>query len=460
MPAIKLQEVKEPLKDCNLQPYILSDKTMKERLQKTLLKMKAELLDCLVIYADIEHSGNFEYLSGFIPRFEEALLVLQADGCAYALLGNENLNKAQHFRLAVEAIHVPHFSLPNQPMLTKESIVELLAKADIRKGYKVGIVGWKLFTSNCEDNTTIFEIPSYLVKAIKELVQTETVVNATNLFIGDEGLRRVCNSEELRFYEFGAALASDCMLEALNSLRVGIKEMEVADILNAYGQRNSVVTVAAFGLRFEKANVFPTAKQAKLGDAVSLTVAYKGGLSCRTGYLVKQTSELPLACQDYLEVLVKPYYQAVVCWLESLKCNIPGNKIYQLIEAVLPKAKYNWQLCPGHLGADEEWLCSPIYENSTELLRSGMIFQVDILPSLVGYNGASAESTICLADQDLQAKLAKEQPDLWARIQKRRAYIINELNIKLAPEVLPLCSTVAYLRPYLLAPTLALKVKD
>src|SRR5438093_1620149 len=45
--------------------------------------------DRLVVYADREHSANLAYLSGFDPRFEEALLVLGQSGEPAILVGNE-----------------------------------------------------------------------------------------------------------------------------------------------------------------------------------------------------------------------------------------------------------------------------------------------------------------------------------------------------------------------------------
>lgn len=39
---------------------------------------------------------------------------------------------------------------------------------------------------------------------------------------------------------------------------------------------------------------------------------------------------------------------------------------------------------------------------------------------------------------------------MWKRFCERRQYIENVLNIKLNPDVMPLSSSVAYLRPYLL----------
>ncbi len=45
--------------------------------------------DRLVVYADREHSANLAYLTGFDPRFEEAILVLGPAGTPAVLVGNE-----------------------------------------------------------------------------------------------------------------------------------------------------------------------------------------------------------------------------------------------------------------------------------------------------------------------------------------------------------------------------------
>ena len=137
-----------------------------------------------------------------------------------------------------------------------------------------------------------------------------------------------------------------------------------------------------------------------------------------------------------------------------------GNEIYELMEEVLPKDQYNWGLCPGHLCADEEWLSSPIYKGSKEILESGMILQLDIIPSVKGYGGTSAESTLVLANDELKAKIAKEAPEMWKRILDRKEYIKNTLKINLNDDVLPLASTLGYLRPFLLEKNKAMAVKQ
>lgn len=237
----------------------------------------------------------------------------------------------------------------------------------------------------------------------------------------------------------------------MNAVEPGIRETELGARLAAEGQYQTVVTIAAAGQRFEKANFYPTYKKLVRGQPLSLTTGFKGGLSSRTGFVIADESELPDGQKDYLDRVAKPYFAAIASWLEQIKIGMPGGELYAHIEQVLNKAQYGWHLNPGHLSADEEWMSSPIYPGSAETLKSGMILQLDIIPSVPGYTGVSAEESVALVDQALQEKIQAAYPELWARIASRRAYIREVLNINLADEVIPLSNTVGYLRPFLLA---------
>ena len=98
------------------QPVFLSDQTMRERRDKILARMAKHQLDCLAVYCDLEHGSNFEYLTGFLTRFEESMLLLFKTGQAVLLLGNENTKMVNYSRIPTTMLHVPFFSLPNQPM--------------------------------------------------------------------------------------------------------------------------------------------------------------------------------------------------------------------------------------------------------------------------------------------------------------------------------------------------------
>lgn len=458
--SIQLAAVKPPDIYTNVPCVMLSDQTVQERRSKVLQGMEQQRLDALVVYADKEHGGNFEYLTGFIPRFEEGLLVLHKSGEAILVLGNENLKLAQHSRIPAKAVHAPWFSLPNQPMESPLSLSEVLQQAGLQHQKRIGIAGWKLFTGAADDNKSLFDIPSFIFQAIQKAAPTDAVLlNATDIFISPQfGARTVNNANEIAHYEYGANLASSAALTALNAIEIGKTEKAIASLLAAEGQANNVVTIAATGERFEYANLYPSDKQIQRGDKFSLTVSYKGGLTSRAAYVVSHADELPSDVKDYLAVVAIPYYNAVVNWLENMRVGVKGGEIYTLIEDVLPKNEYHWHLNPGHLVADEEWLCSPIYPSSEIPLKSGMLLQIDIIPSRKGYAGASIEDTVALADETLRQQISLLYPELWQRISARRAYIRDELNIQLHQDVLPLSNTLGYLRPYLLDKTLALAV--
>lgn len=459
---VRLAEVGEPERDWPGAPVPLTDETVSERLGKVVGRMRERSLDRLVVYCDVEHSGNFEYLVGFFTRFEEALLVIDADGGACLVLGNENLNKAPFSRVRARAVHAPQFSLPNQPDAVGRPLAELLAEAGVRPGERVGVVGWKLFTGAAYAGgrgRRTFDVPHYVFEAVREVAGgAEGVTNETDLLIGEGGARTTNNANEVAHYEWAASLASDCMLDAMDALAPGVSEMAVADRLVRHGQRTSVVTIAAAGPRFVGGNMYPTDRAVGVGDPVSLTVGYRGGLSSRAGFAARDADDLPEGARDWLERVAAPYFSAYAHWLETVRVGMTGGALFDEVERVLPRERYGWSLCPGHLTAEEEWLSSPVYEGSGEVLRSGMLFQVDIIPSVPGYAGVSAESTVALADAALRERLEREYPQLWERAVRRRAYLSDVLGIRTSPDVVPLCSTVAYLRPYLLDKDRALVV--
>lgn len=461
MRSISLEKVRPPEKDCAGKPVPLTEETILARREKVINQMRRRNLKQLILYADVEHGGNFEYLVGYFPRFEEALLIVNIDGDMTLLLGNENLNKASKARIAAKAVHVSLFSLPNQPNRTDRSFRELLLEAGVAPGNRVGLVGWKLFTSSRENMARLYDMPYYIVETVREIVGDDALLsNETGLFIGEGGARTTNNANEIAHYEYGASLASDCILDGMDRLEAGVSELELGDRLTRDGQHTSIVTIAAAGPRYVGGNMFPTDNRVKPGDPVALTVGYRGGSSSRAGYAVRSEEELPVEVRDYLDKLAIPYFSAYACWLEDIRIGMTGGELFDRIETVLPRSIYGWSLCPGHLTAEEEWLSSPVYEGSGERLVSGMLFQIDIIPSIPGYGGISAESTVVLADDRLKRELEEQYPDLWMRMQRRRAYITDVLGIRLSEDVLPMCGTVAYLRPFLLRKEAALKISE
>jgi Xaa-Pro aminopeptidase len=413
--------------------------------------MQLNKLNSLIIYADLEHGNNFEYLAGFIPRFEEALLVLHSDGSIYYLLGNENLKLAEHAHNKGTVIHVPQFSLPNQPMYDSPKIKDLLMQAGLKKGNSVGIVGWKKFTSTAEDNSATFDVPYFIVNKIQEILGDKgSLTNEINIFLGNNGVRTVNNANELVHYSFGSQLASKAIIQTMNSIELDKTEMEIASNLELFGQPNSVVTIVAAGQRFKNANLYPTRKKLQLGETLSLTVGYKGGLQSRAGFICETEDQLPKEYAGYLDKVVKPYFTATCAWIENIHVGMNGYELYNIINSVFPKDEYGWTLNPGHLIGNDEWMSSPIYEGSKEVLKSGMMFQIDIIPSVNGYPGTSAECGIALIDEQLRKELKSDYPEFYFQCEESKNYLINELGIDVSNDVLVISNAVLYLRPFFL----------
>ncbi|MFS0838664.1 hypothetical protein [Paenibacillus sp. 1P03SA] len=165
---IILDTVKEPASFPNVPPTFLTDETMNERKTKVLNAMKKEGFQVVAVYADKEHGSNFEYVTGFIPRFEEGLLLIEDSGKCTVILGNENLKMAPYSRAAVTLKHSPLFSLPNQPMDNEAPLEEILQEAGLDQKNKIGLVGWKMFTTKKSDPSTYFDLPYFIVEAFKK----------------------------------------------------------------------------------------------------------------------------------------------------------------------------------------------------------------------------------------------------------------------------------------------------
>lgn len=440
-------------------PVNLTEDTWKERLHKVLSLMKSEGLDVLAVYGDREHGANFAYLTGFEPRFEEAVLVLKQDGQAALMLGNENRRMGEHSIIRASVVHVPYFSLPNQPMGNEKDMAGLFGEAGIEDGMTVGVAGWKMFTSGLEDNSQLLDVPCFIADGIRRAVGCGTLKAAPGLFIHPGyGARTTVNANEIAYYEFGAALASDCVYQAMDYLVPGMTEMELAGCMCSFGQPVSVTTICAAGERFQGAVVFPRNKEIRPGDKFSLTMGLRGGLSSRAAYVAAGEADLDDSIRDYMDVLAKPYYRAAASWYENVGIGITGRQMYEQIEDILPKKEFSWSLNPGHLTGDEEWMSSPIYPGSDIKLKSGMMLQMDIIPGKAGYGGAGAEDGIVLADEALRKKIQRDYPEIWKRFVRRRGYMQKELGIAIKPEVLPMSDIAGYMRPYLLNRGCALKI--
>ncbi|AZL58922.1 hypothetical protein EI545_08750 [Tabrizicola piscis] len=88
------------------------------RLRALRASAAAQGYDVIVVYGDREHAANLQWLTGFDPRFEEAVLVV-TPGDALLLAGNECLAYTAISPLVQAGVvrvgHCSSLSLPSQP---------------------------------------------------------------------------------------------------------------------------------------------------------------------------------------------------------------------------------------------------------------------------------------------------------------------------------------------------------
>jgi hypothetical protein len=406
--------------------------------------------DRLVVYADREHSANLAYLTGFDPRFEEALLVLGPNGEPAIIVGNECWGMAGAAPLRMRRHLFQELSLPSQPRDRSRPLGEIFGDEGIRPGSRVGVVGWKTYTDR-----TSSDVPAYLVDELRRLAGTTGAVeNATDLLIdAADGLRVINEVEQLAFLEHAASRTSRGVRDLLIGLRPGMTEREAVGLLGWDGTPLSCHLMLTSGPRASLGLLSPGDRPIERGDRFTVAFGIWGALNCRAGFVVEDATELPEAIRDYVDRLVGPYFEAVADWYRALRIGQVGGALHEIIERRLGDPFFGIFLNPGHQIHLDEWVNSPIARASTIELRSGMAFQVDIIPATgTDYFTTNIEDGVALADDALRDAFAMRYPAAWARIEARRRFMNDALGISLHPDVLPFSNIPAYLPPFLLRP--------
>jgi hypothetical protein len=424
--------------------------------------------DVFVVYGDREHFANLTYLTGYDPRFEEALLILnireQNRQKPILLVGNEGIGyvNISPIRSELEVTLFQSFSLLGQDRSRSPKLRSILQSAGVSAGTHVGCAGWKHFNTLETENPYIWlEIPSYIVDTLRELTGGTASVGNANAILMDssDGLRAINEIEQLARFEFASTYSSQAVRNVLFGLKPGMTEFEAVSLMNLPGLPYSCHLMLGAGERAFLGMISPTQRPIQRGDAFTTACGLWGALNSRAGFVVESASQLPSSIQDYAEKLVGPYFEAIAAWYSHVGIGVTGGELYKIIHDRIGDSFFGVGLNPGHLIHLDEWVNSPIYAGSTEELKSGMALQVDVIPATgTPYYTTNIEDGIALADTKLRVAFAAQYPEAWARIQMRRAYMQDQLGITLKPEVLPFSNLAAHLPPFLLNPETAMRI--
>jgi hypothetical protein len=423
------------------------------RLGSLRAAMAARGLGAAVIYADREHAANLHWLTGFDPRFEEALLVVTPQQ-AQLFAGNECLPYTAVAPLVaagdIAVAHCASLSLPSQPRGTAR-LADLLAAA-VPAGAAVGAIGWKWFGADeVEDPVTVLDLPAFVADPLRRIAGR--VENVADLMMHPgHGLRARVDAAEIARLEFANHMAAAALRRMVFALREGMTDFQAVQAAGLGGLPLSCHLTFATGARAGQGLSSPTGQVLRAGQPVSFNIAHWGANICRAGWLARGEGDLPAVAAGYLGRFVFPYVRAMAGWCALMRPGVAGGAVWAAMRAALPPDPFNVTLNPGHLIGLDEWLSSPIAEGSGVLLASGMAMQMDVIPAHPVWGSTRMEDGYVLADAALQAELAARFPEVAARCAARSAFMAEVIGIDLPATLLPLSDTCGIVAPFLLDP--------
>ncbi|MBI4932421.1 MAG: M24 family metallopeptidase [Actinobacteria bacterium] len=416
----------------------------------------------VLVYGDREHVGNILWATGFDPRFEEALLVVGPNDPPLVLAGNECLSYVAASPLHVTGelrreLYQP-FSLPSQPRDSSRRLADILRDEGVGSGSRVGIVGWKYLTTlEHDDPEHAVDVPTHLADTVRSLVGWDAVVNATDLLIHPRyGLRACAGADEIAMWEYANAEASRATWALVDTLPSAVREgwTDLDVVREARVGGLPLGCHLTFAVGGSPGLGGPTGRVIRRGDSLGFNLCHWGANICRAGWIAEGPDDVAPEVRDYVEAYVGPYVSAISEWLAMMVPGTRGGDVYDLIHRRLPDDVYGIDLNPGHLIAYEEWMSSPIAAGSDDPLRSGMVLQIDIIPTHPVYFSTRMEEGIVIADESLQAELDARHPEVIGRCRARRAFMRDTLGFDVPDTVLPLSDVAGMVTPWFLRPDL------
>lgn len=435
------------------------------RLEALRKRARSRGLTHVVVYGDREHFANVAWLTGYDPRFEEALVVVGFGREPLLMVGNEGegyLPVSASYRAGtLRAERFPTFSLLDQPRAGARTLEEILRDEGIGPGSVVGCAGWKYFgRAERPDAARALEIPSYLADCLRELAGAGRVWNVTELFMNPrDGFRAICSPAEIAYFEYTSVLASEGMKRMLRGMREGMSDHELAELSRYNGEPLGCHMTIVTGQTWDRGLSGPVGAPLCVGDPFAGNVCYWGANCCRSGWIARSERDLPAASRDYVAAFAGPFVAAMGAWFGELRIGVTGDRLHRAIHDLLPDDVFGITLNAGHLIHLDEWLSSPVYAGSDIPLVSGMVVQSDVIPSSVVYGSTRMEDGLVLADGSLQERLRSGCPEAYARCLERRRFMREVLGLPVNDDVLPLSNIPGVVPPFLLDPGRILRLR-
>jgi Xaa-Pro aminopeptidase len=429
------------------------------RLDALIERMDETDTDFVVIYGDREHFANIEYFTRYDCRFEEGLFIVSRNGNRTIVVGNEGEAYSKFIPYPVERIVYRHFSLQGQPRNGIQKLRDVYRQAGLKPDSRVGFVSVKYFEGDAADDPAHqFDAPEYMLTELYKVVDRANVVNYTREITGlPNGVRmRLREAEEIAFFEYQAAKAANVVRRLLLAAKPGMSETDIArhartDLLPP--MMHPLVNVTPESLGLALASPQHDCVMAG-GEVFGICYSQRGSLCSKVGIAARGEEGVSPRLKGKVESFYMPHWEAIARWREALQVGTTGDELYRAAMDVIGDERFGVFLNPGHAVGMDEWTNSCVYAGSEIAIHSGSSIQTDIIASSPDEVMVSiCEDTVVVAGAELRAELQRLYPDVYRRVQRRRAMMRETLGIRVSDDVLPLTALVGVMFPYMLDTT-------
>lgn len=206
------------------------------------------------------------------------------------------------------------------------------------------------------------------------------------------------NQDEIKRIEMASKIADDCFNYICGKIKVGMTEIEVAEMMNDYmlthgGERLSFDTIVGSGINSAQIHSTPTDKKLESGDVVLLDFGcvYEGYCSdiSRTIFIGGITEEQRNLYMLILESQTKA--------LENISNGMLCSQVDAISRDVIKQAGYDFAHALGH-GVGKEVHEKPVIspKNDKERIENDMVFTIEPGIYLEDKFGIRIEDTVVL----------------------------------------------------------------
>jgi hypothetical protein len=420
-----------------------------QRIDQFRSKLRERHLDFGVIYADREHSGNLNYFTGIFSPFEETLFVISSEAKdVYLLSGNEIIDGMIHLSPILDEltpIRIQSFSLQgffrDQAYRNKELLTESFQEIGINEKKKVGLIGWKYF-EDAEVNRPLDKhfVPGWIVDCVREIASRQNVINASDIMFNPvDGLRIIHDAHQLAVIERNSTLLTNIVNNVLANLEPGMSEVDVARLIQFSGEHYLYYPIVCIGkerIRLAYATPSEDHKLTK-GEQILISLGFGGAAQAREGRFVAYDKKL---IDTPVHQIYSQFFQLKYLWLYNLAVNKSGDELFRLVDNLYDRELF---INPGHnIDEYQEWTQSIFRKKDPSLIKSGMVFHIDIITETFN------NDTIAVASKSLRQQLYSTYPETAERIHQRREFLSTVIGIDLDESVLPFSDNLL-VQPYL-----------